>query len=80
MITRRTVINNRKKWLAALRSGDYQQGNYVLENADHRFCCLGVACVILGVEKDRFSKVAGGGGRLYNLRRIINLFKSEDAS
>lgn len=39
------------KWLAALRSGKYQQGTGVLKNGDH-FCCLGVLCSIAGVERD----------------------------
>lgn len=36
---------NAKKWVAALRSGKYQQGKTMLcENGKH--CCLGVACEI----------------------------------
>ena len=31
------------QWLAALRSGDYQQGTALLHYED-RFCCLGVLC------------------------------------
>lgn len=31
------------QWLAALRSGDYQQGTSLLHYED-RFCCLGVLC------------------------------------
>lgn len=30
------------KWLKALRSGDYKQGNGHLKTADNKFCCLGV--------------------------------------
>ena len=37
-----------EKWLAALRSGDYQQGTGQLKNGD-RYCCLGVACEISGL-------------------------------
>lgn len=36
-------------WVAALRSGEYEQGHYVLHSTDDRFCCLGVLCQ-LGVE------------------------------
>jgi hypothetical protein len=36
----------RAKWVAALRSGEYQQGSERLHR-DGRFCCLGVACDIL---------------------------------
>jgi len=31
------------QWLAALRSGDYQQGRSLLHYED-QFCCLGVLC------------------------------------
>jgi hypothetical protein len=32
-----------KKWVAALRSGEFEQGNGALRRGD-KFCCLGVAC------------------------------------
>jgi hypothetical protein len=36
----------KRKWVAALRSGEYRQGEGALHNLDtdgnHRFCCLGV--------------------------------------
>ena len=35
-----------KKWLAALRSGKYEQGKMFLK-LDNRFCCLGIACDIV---------------------------------
>lgn len=35
-------------WLAALRSGEYEQGNgqlgYEVDNNQRQFCCLGVLC------------------------------------
>lgn len=34
---------NAKKWIKALRSGQYKQTQLELRNGD-RFCCLGVAC------------------------------------
>ena len=33
----------RKKWVEALRSGEYKQGRGAL-NKDNKFCCLGVLC------------------------------------
>lgn len=39
-----------KKWIAALRSGEFKQGTAVLCDKDHRYCCLGVAAVVLGAE------------------------------
>lgn len=37
-----TQKDARKKWIAALRSGEYKQGKYVLKTDDGRYCCLGV--------------------------------------
>lgn len=36
---------NAKKWVAALRSGEYKQTCGALKGADG-YCCLGVACAI----------------------------------
>jgi len=36
---------NIKKWIDALRSGDYMQGSGWLHNVkENEYCCLGVAC------------------------------------
>ena len=40
---------NAKKWVAALRSGDYDQGINCLQFEDH-YCCLGVACKVYETE------------------------------
>ena len=44
-------------WADALESGDYEQGSYKLyhkntANLKEDYCCLGVACVVLGVFRD----------------------------
>jgi len=36
----------RDRWIAALRSGEYQQGRELLRTKDGTFCCLGVLCVV----------------------------------
>lgn len=38
------------KWIDALRSGEYQQGDEALQN-DDGFCCLGVLCDLYSKEK-----------------------------
>lgn len=39
------LTESQEKWLTALESGQYMQGNSVLHNtAGNSFCCLGVAC------------------------------------
>lgn len=35
------------QWLAALRSGQYEQGRYVLRTPSNKYCCLGVLCDII---------------------------------
>lgn len=52
-ITNKLPEDFKKKWVAALRSGEYKQGKGTLyrENNDTH-CCLGVACRIAGMEND----------------------------
>jgi len=48
----------KEKWIAALRSGNYEQGQGALRRADvtgDKYCCLGVLCEIVldeGIEYD----------------------------
>lgn len=44
---REQQAKNRRDWVKALRSGQYQQGRKQLKDTDF-FCCLGVACDISG--------------------------------
>ena len=37
----------KEKWITALKSGKYQQGQHVLRNKNNEFCCLGVLCDII---------------------------------
>lgn len=48
------------KWIEALRSGEYPQGNGFLEKDGH-YCCLGVLCAI----QDEQWKKQFEGGSLY---------------
>jgi hypothetical protein len=41
----------KQKWVDALRSGEYQQGQYCLRT-DNKFCCLGVLCDLYGKENN----------------------------
>lgn len=41
------------KWLTALRSGEYKQGQSALHSSkDNTYCCLGVACHLLGIDNE----------------------------
>lgn len=41
-----SVQENRTKWVAALRSGNYSQTSHVLCDGRGGYCCLGVLCDI----------------------------------
>lgn len=47
------------KWVAALRSGDYEQAQGTLSVNYESFCCLGVACEVAGVRR---KSTYGGDG------------------
>lgn len=49
MIDQETLNANRKKWIEALESGEYEQGRGAL-NCYSQFCCLGVAASIFAEE------------------------------
>lgn len=43
--------NLKAKWLADLRSGNYEQANGFLRNANmNSYCCLGVLCITAGAQ------------------------------
>lgn len=42
----------KNKWVAALRSGEYKQGNGRLRDSANGFCCLGVLCDLYSKEKE----------------------------
>ena len=45
MLTKEEYAANRKKWVEALRSGEYEQGKEFLQ-CGSSFCCLGIACEV----------------------------------
>jgi len=40
----------KKQWIAALTSGEYQQGKSQLRYKDDNYCCLGVLCELYNKE------------------------------
>lgn len=46
--------DNAKKWVEAIRSGDYKQGRGQLADGEGKFCCLGVACDLYAKEHPDF--------------------------
>jgi hypothetical protein len=56
----------KEKWLAALRGGDYKQGQDMLRSEDGScFCCLGVLCDIIGPNEWSINKVDECDGMTY---------------
>lgn len=49
---------NQRRWLEALRSGQYVQGREMLHSADEKYCCLGVACELFIPETGRYGGYA----------------------
>jgi hypothetical protein len=52
----------KEKWIAALESGDYEQGTVTLRTVDGRYCCLGVLCELAieaGVKVEKSTDVVG---------------------
>lgn len=46
-------MNFKQKWINALRSGEFKQGDGVLldeGNDEPLHCCLGVGCIVLGLK------------------------------
>ncbi len=49
----------RAEWLKALRSGEYEQGRFMLRTSTNQFCCLGVLCDVA----NKIGKVVGSWGQ-----------------
>lgn len=60
---------NAKKWIEALRSGNYRQGvdslATIRDYGDIEYCCLGVACELYAQEHDIDITESVNGTRLY---------------
>jgi hypothetical protein len=50
-------VDNVRKWLAALRSGEYAQGKSAMFR-NGSYCCLGVACEVAGIPMNSYMEVA----------------------
>lgn len=43
----------KKRWITALRSGEYKQGKNTLRPTEDTYCCLGVLCDLYILEHSR---------------------------
>jgi hypothetical protein len=68
--------SNAKKWIRALRSGKYKQGEDQLRSGD-KFCCLGVACDLYakahGVKWEKFKS---DGDDLFSFFKLVGKLPS----
>lgn len=58
------------RWVNALTSGDYQQGNrrlHTVQDGVHKFCCLGVLCEI-AVQDGIVNRFFEGSQKCYSYR------------
>lgn len=62
----------KKKWIDALRSGEYKQGKCSLY-ADGAYCCLGVAGILNGLSHKEMLNKSNAGDEIYTKVTPIRL-------
>lgn len=70
----------KKKWLKALRSGEYQQGIGELKSIDGKYCCLGVAAEVCGATRIKKLEFIKKGNKIRGITKIPNLLIGDRAS
>lgn len=69
-----------EQWVEALESGEYEQGIGSL-CSEGKYCCLGVACEVMGVEKTYIGDTVRFGNCLVTLsERLMNKLGIEKQS
>lgn len=61
-------IENRTKWVAALRSNQYIQGYGILRTFDEKFCCLGVCADTVKLKNWKWVDSLDEGITVYTLQ------------
>lgn len=69
MNTEKLPTEFKEKWIAALVSGEYEQGKEHLCVND-KYCCLGIACVVSGA---KMTVDLGEWGTIPSLRQTENV-------
>ncbi len=60
---------NAKQWVAALRSGEYEQGYHRLRDRNNKYCVLGVPCELYHIATGQLTgKLNGQGDYVYGDR------------
>lgn len=68
-------VEFKEKWIAALRSGEYKKGTRYLKysrnsNNVYKYCCLGVACEVVGAKNINAKHVIIEGGGIVGIRKV----------
>lgn len=71
MLSLEEMKANRRKWVEALRSGKYEQGEGCLRDSNGRYCCLGVLTELAGAPYVDFGD--GGGFESKQARDFVGL-------
>lgn len=67
----------RSKWLKALRSNNYMQGDGLLRNpCDESYCCLGVLAKEAGIDDSELDNIGDFTGREFKFDLITKIPKS----
>jgi hypothetical protein len=67
----------KKKWIKALRSGEFKQGNGELCNiASNEYCCLGVLCEITRQDNPQIKRTKEGHYSLHKKDSVDGQFDS----
>lgn len=68
----------KKKWLEALRSGEYKQGKASLrsfkqdpDSKDFAYCCLGIACIVAGYKPKEINGVYVDGAKYPRVPSVL---------
>ncbi len=70
-------VEFKEAWCTALRSGEYKKGKSSLKSKENKWCCLGVACDIVGI-KVPFNKEFIISSDLKGIRKVPKLLHGDD--
>lgn len=67
----------KQRWVEALRSGNYEQGQGVLRTEDDTYCCLGVLCNLVDPENWTLRASYYVYGKAGGLRQNVSFLPDE---
>jgi len=75
-IKEKLPVEFKKKWVEALRSGEYKQGKEQLYDSEGHYCCLGVAAKICG--NDMNNLIGECGFVPFDAKGVPDLLKNNE--